>query len=158
MAQQILIKDFMTKDVLVVHPETPLLDAAKIIIDHSFNGLPVVDKDNKILGVITQYDLVSKGSVLHLPTLQYISRNLQPAEQTKFGAEIDKISDLTVEKVMLHDTVTLSENDSIESAVKVFASHHAINPIPVINANRELVGLVSRFDLIKPLMTLRPDQ
>ncbi|MDP2696203.1 MAG: CBS domain-containing protein [bacterium] len=157
MAQQIPIKDFMTKNVLVVHPETPLLDAAKIIIDHSFNGLPVVDKNNEVVGILTQYDLVGKGSILHLPTLQYIAKNLQPAEQSQFKAEGDKISDLTVGDVMRREHLTLNENDSMETAIELFANNH-INPVPVIDAGGKLVGLISRFDLIKPLMTLHPGQ
>ncbi|MDP3901756.1 MAG: CBS domain-containing protein [bacterium] len=151
----VLVKDFMTTNILTVRPDTLLLDAAKIIIDHSFNGLPVVDESNKPVGILTQYDLVGKGSVLHLPTLQYIAKNLQPGEQNKFQAETEKISDLTVEKVMRKEYLTLSENDSMEKAVELFAAHH-VNPMPVINDDGELVGLVSRFDLIKPLMTLKP--
>src|SRR3989338_7608209 len=91
-------KDIMTKEVITVHPETSLLDVAKVLAERNFDGVPVVGNDNKLVGIVTEYDLINKTSAVHLPTLQIILRNLPQfkEEQDKFQEEILslKVSDI----------------------------------------------------------------
>ena len=63
------VSSMMTKKVISVHPETPLIEATNILLKDNFSGLPVVDNENHLVGIVTEYDLVIKGSSVHLPTL-----------------------------------------------------------------------------------------
>ena len=54
------IKEIMTKKVISVTPETPLVEAAKLLNDHGFNGVPVIDGKRQLVGILTQYDLIEK--------------------------------------------------------------------------------------------------
>ena len=74
--KEIKAKDIMTREVVSVHPDTSLLDAAKLIAEYNFDGVPVVDNENRLVGIVTEYDLINKTSAVHLPTLQVILKNL----------------------------------------------------------------------------------
>ena len=70
------VKDIMSTDVVSVNPETSLVEAGKLLSEHNFDGLPVVDKNNNLLGIITEYDLVSKSASIHLPTFQFVLQSI----------------------------------------------------------------------------------
>ncbi len=153
---KLYLRDIMTKDVVSVFSETPLTEAALIIAEHNFDGLPVVDRDDKLLGVLTEYDLLSKGFSLHLPTLQFILKNINLFKESpeQFQGDTSKIMGLQVKDVMNTDPLTLPEHATYEDAVAAFRDHHRVNPIPVIDHNRRVLGVVSRFDILKPLREL----
>ena len=62
MSSYLTVKDIMTREVVSVKPETPLQEAAEVLAYHGFDGVPVVDEANKPVGILTEYDLLSKGN------------------------------------------------------------------------------------------------
>ena len=142
----------MTSEVISVHPETSILEAHKLISDHNFHGVPVVDEENRILGILTEYDLIAKGSSMHLPTFQKIVSELN-FEKNHGGLEndIEALAQLRVSDVMNSEPLTLSDTASFEEVVEVFRSHHRVNPVPVINNDKKVVGIVSHFDILQVL-------
>src|SRR3989344_4160975 len=130
----ICVKDVMAKKVISVEPDMPLIKAAQIIMEHSFDGVPVVDEENKLVGILTEYDLIEKSSSIHLPTFQKI---------------LEKLKD-----VMNEDPLTLAPETSFDEMVKTFREHHRVNPIPVIDKDKKVIGVVSRFDVLKPLQLI----
>ena len=58
----------MTKNVVSVTPETSLMEAANVLYKGGFNGAPVVDGKNRLIGILTEYDLIQKGTSFHIPT------------------------------------------------------------------------------------------
>lgn len=147
------VQDIMEKNVVSVRPETPLVEAAKILAEHKFDGVPVVDAKNRLIGILTEYDLVSRGSAIHLPTFQMILQNIGvfKKDQAAFSKEVGEVASLTVKDVMNDDPLTLWGNATYEETVAAFRDHHRVNPIPVIDENRNVIGVVSRFDVLKPL-------
>ncbi len=145
------VKDIMTREVISVRPETSVLEAHELIAKHNFDGVPVVDHEKRLVGILTEYDLVSKGSAIHLPTFQLILQNLKVFRRDRqhFEHEIQSISSLTVKDVMNSDPLTLPEDATFEQAVMAFRNHHRVNPIPVIDRDRRVVGVVSRYDVLK---------
>ncbi len=147
------IKDIMTKEVLSVRAETPLVEVAKIMTDHRFNGLPVTDADGVLTGIITEYSLISSQSGIHLPTLQTVLAQLPvfSKDKSEFNDEIAAVSKLTARDVMNADPLTLPVTATYDEVVRAFQDHHGVNPIPVIDSTRKLAGVVSRYDVLKPL-------
>jgi|SRR3989338_6860382 len=150
------ITDIMTKEVVSVTPEMPLFEAAKILSEHNLDGAPVVNETNKLLGILTEYDLISQSSSIHLPTLQKILQDIKVfgKDKSQFKKEFQDVIALKVQDVMNDDPLTLAPDDSFEEMVKAFREHHRVNPIPVIDKNKKVVGVVSRFDVLKPLQAL----
>jgi len=141
----------MTKKVISVHPETPFLEAAGIIFKYNFDGLPVIDKYNKLVGVLTEYDFIVKGSIVHLPTLIKILKNipLYRKDRDLVRDNVKEIFSLKVKDVMNPDPLTISPLADVQDAAKLFSEHHRVNPIPVVDKSNILVGILSRYDLIK---------
>lgn len=151
---KIFAKDIMTKDVIFVHPDTTLLDVAKVLAEHNFDGVPVVDNDNRLVGIVTEYDLINKTSAVHLPTLQVILKNLPQfrKEEAHFQEEILQ---LKVGDIMNKEPLTLAPDISYDDVIKLFREHHRVNPIPVIDGDRKVLGVISRFDVLRPFHVLQ---
>jgi len=60
-------RDIMTRKVISVSPETEVTRAAKILLDNSVNGMPVVDTEERLVGIICQSDLIAQQKQLPLP-------------------------------------------------------------------------------------------
>lgn len=149
---QILIKDIMTTKVEVVTTDTSLLEASEKMVAGWFNGLPVVDKDNKVIGIITEYDLLTKGTAIHIPTFIRLMGEF-PAENRRkdllFKKSLEEMIYFTVGDVMNKDPIIMWEGSTLSNVLRVFSEHHRVNPIPIVNAKSKLVGIVSRFDVIR---------
>ena len=154
------VQEVMSTNVISATADMPLADAARIIAEHNFDGMPVVDKENKLVGILTEYDLISKGSAIHLPTFQLILKNLNifKNDRSRFEKEVREVETLKVKDVMNQDPLTLPENATYEDTVAAFRDHHRVNPIPVVDRDHKVIGVVSRFDILKPLQMLHENQ
>src|SRR3989344_3499863 len=151
---KILAKDIMTKEVVAVHPDTPLLEVAKVLAEHNFDGVPVVDNENHVVGIVTEYDLINKTSAVHLPTLQVVLRNLPQFKKEEAHFQ-EEILQLKVSDIMNKDPITLTPDASYDEVIKLFREHHRVNPIPVIDKDHKVVGVISRFDVLRPFHVLQ---
>lgn len=144
-------RDMMTKDVTTVGPDDSILQVAQIMFDHNWEGLPVVTPDQTLVGIITQYDLITKGANIHLPTFMQLMSQLPVYKKDKgnLKPELQRIVTLTVKDLMNIDPLTVREGTTLEEVAKTFAEHHRVNPIPVVSPESRLVGIISRYDLIK---------
>ena len=148
-------KDMMTANVVSVHPEMSLFEAHEIIARSNFNGVPVVDGERHVIGILTEYDMLSKASAMHLPTLQKLAGHLQgfvdKGGLSEYRKELEDLKNITVSAIMNHDPLVLSVATPFETVVETFYAHHRVNPIPIVNENNILVGIISRFDILKIL-------
>lgn len=149
----ITVADIMNTDVVTVTAETPLEDVVKIFTTRGFAGIPVVSGDGTLLGVITQYDLVTKGSGIHIPTLIKTLEQVKMVRAEKFILEgtLAPVKKLMARDAMNDDPLFLHADDPIEEALRQFAEHHRVNPIIVVDKKKKVTGVLSRHDLIKIL-------
>jgi CBS domain-containing protein len=148
-----LVRDIMTSDPVCVTPQAKVVDVVRIFTEKKFNGLPVVDEKKKLVGLVTEYNLISAETLLHLPTLEKISRDAASSlgDLEYLSLQVKKTAALTVSEVMEKNPITLLYDDTFEFALEVLNKHHRVNPIPVIDKEGILVGVVSRYDLLKLL-------
>lgn len=151
---KIYAKDIMTREVISVHPETPLLDVAKVLAEHNFDGVPVTDEKNKLIGIVTEYDLINKTSAVHLPTLQMVLRNLPQFKKEEAHFQ-EEILQLKVADIMNKEPLTLTADVPYDDVIKLFREHHRVNPIPVIDKDSTVLGVISRFDVLRPFHVLQ---
>lgn len=151
---KVTAKDIMTKEVISAHSDTPILDVAKLLAEHNFDGIPITDPDNKLIGIVTEYDLINKTSAVHLPTLQVVLKNLPQfkKEEAHFQQEI---LSLKASDIMNKEPLTLTQDVSYEEIIKLFREHHRVNPIPVIDNDHKILGVISRFDVLRPFHVLQ---
>lgn len=140
----------MTQDVVTVRPEDNLDAVVQMFFRYKFDGLPVVDQAGNLAGLITEYDLVTKSSGLHLPTIATVFKNLDTLKRDvePLRKSFHDILKLTARDVMNTEPMTLSSDTGLVEAAKVFVEHHRVNPIPVLEG-KKLVGILSRYDVIR---------
>src|SRR5262245_6451710 len=118
-------RDLMTRDVTAVRPDDSILKVAQIIFEKNWDGLPVTTHDGTLLGIITQYDLVTKGANIHLPTFMKLMTELPvyKKDSSTLKPELQKIVTLTVNDLMNPDPLTLRESATLEEVATAFAEH-----------------------------------
>lgn len=144
------VSDIMTKDVLVVAPETPVFKVAEMLYKNGYTGVPVVQGD-KVVGIVTEADLVMQNTKLHMPSyIQLLDSFLYLESPKHIEEELHKILGTRAEAIMTHQVVTIEPEATIEDLATLITDHH-INPVPVVK-NEKLLGIVSRADLVRLLM------
>jgi CBS domain-containing protein len=141
--------DLMTRDVAVVHPETPLLEAVRLMAGRRISGMPVLDDTGAIVGMLSEGDLVR----WHEGYTQRQARWLNMlAEGTELAAAfVVEIQDQhrKVRSVMAPGAITVTEE--VPARVVAHLMHEKnIKRVPVVR-NGKLVGIIARSDLIRAL-------
>lgn len=145
----------MTRDVVTVRESTPFKKVARLLEESRISGLPVLDDDEHVIGVVSETDLMQHqagdpGPVRH-PALRRwkllvsgtARRRLAKSRATNAGS------------LMSTPAVTVHADDSIAEAARTMAEHH-IERLPVLDAEDRMVGIVARRDILQ--VFLRPDE
>src|SRR3989344_5410203 len=145
--QKLFVKDIMTESPLTIGAEDSVIYAAELLNEHGFNGLPVVDENKKLVGLITEYDLIAGGKNLHLPTLINVLGNIDfyKKDSTLVKDDLKQLLVLKVKDLMNREPLTVPEEAPIMLLAQTFADHHRVNPILVTNRPEELEKRVGRF-------------
>lgn len=145
------VGDVMTKDVLAIDANDTLDVIAGLFEKYDYDGMPVVDSTKKLLGIVTAYDMVLQSSDLHLPTLLKVMDQIakNQADRKALDEHFGKLRDIKATSIMNPKVITVTPDTSLEDAAKVFADHHKVNPLCVVDAQGLLVGVLSRYDIIK---------
>jgi CBS-domain-containing membrane protein len=137
-------KDVMTRDVVFVDINTPMKGVAQTLGEHGISGLPVVDLEGKVVGVISEKDFLR-----HMGAQDKMTFMAFVAERLKEEGCVDvSIGGRTAGEIMTSPAVTVDENRPIIEIATLFKEKN-INRVPVINRKGGLVGLVSRADIIE---------
>ncbi|OCA84580.1 CBS domain-containing protein [Bacillus sp. FJAT-27986] len=136
-------KDFMIKDVISLNEEASIKTLLEVLMKHKIGGLPLVDPNNKLLGIVTDGDV-----------LRYMNPKAFISSYVTYIEELDETlkskSESPVKAIMKKKVVFVREEDELEDVLKLLATHH-FKKIPVVNENREVVGVISRGDMIRKL-------
>ena len=149
-------KDIMTKKVISVKPETKITEAANLLHKYNLTGLPVTDKENKVVGIISEADFMTQDHHLHLPSYIQTLQIFKPWERSdeKLKKEIKKLSNVKVSEIMNRKTITTSPKTDLKDLAALFAEKR-VNPIPVTDKENHLLGIVSRSDIIRLFADLK---
>ncbi|MBW2616847.1 MAG: CBS domain-containing protein [Deltaproteobacteria bacterium] len=143
--------DIMTTEVITVKKETNLKDLAELLYRNHINGVPVVDDDGLLIGIICESDLIRKNKKLHIPTVVAIFDWVLYLESPKkIEKEIQRISATTVEDLYIKEVVTVDEKTPVDE-IATLMEEKKVYTIPVMDGNR-LVGIVGQADLIRTLV------
>ncbi len=144
-------KDIMTTKVVTVFSHTPIIDAAKMLIENHFNGLPVVDEGGRLKGIICQDDLIFQQKKIPLPSFFTVLDGFVPLSSEKsIEKEINKIAAVTVENAMTPNPITITSDTDIEEIASLMIKHD-IHTLPVLE-QKKLVGIIGKEDVLRTLI------
>ncbi|MFP4347631.1 MAG: CBS domain-containing protein [Thermodesulfobacteriota bacterium] len=144
------VKEIMTREVLTVTPDTEITQATKLLIDNRINGLPVVDEEGKIKGILCQSDLIAQQKKLPLPSFfTFLDGFIPMTSMKQLEKQIQKVSATTVAQAMTPNPVTVDPETSINNvaALMVDKNYHTL---PVVEGGK-LVGIVGKEDILRTL-------
>ena len=145
------IKDIMTTDVITVSPGTEIGRAAKLLLEKKINGAPVVDEQQRLVGILCQSDLIIQQKKFPVPSLFTLLDGVVALGSTKrLEAEIQKMLAATVAEAMTPNPVTVTPETTMEEAVTLMVQK-SLHTLPVVSAGR-LVGIVGKEDILKTLL------
>jgi acetoin utilization protein AcuB len=133
-----LVRELMTPNPVIVHPDTSVPEALRLMRERKVRRLPVVDAHGRLVGIVSDKDLLWASP--------------SPATTLAVWEIPDLLGKLKVEKVMTHDVITVSEKTPLEEAARIMADKK-IGGLPVMQGP-DLVGIITETDLFKSLLEL----
>lgn len=134
-----LIKDWMTKDPVVVLPTTSIMKAAKKMKENKVRRLPVVDEEGRLVGIVSDRDIKeaspSKATTLDMHELYYL------------------LSEIRVADIMTKNPLTVMPADTVEKAA-VILMRNRIGGLPVVDEDKKVVGVITDSDIFKVLIKI----
>ena len=146
------VRDIMTKKgIVLLDPDDSLEKATKLFEEYQYDGFPVVNNEGRLLGIVTAYDMVSQSYATHLSPLVNILESIykKEADEQVLRDHFNRIRTIKIRDMMNDDPLVIGPDVRVEDLAKEFIQHHRVNPIPVIDVDKKLLGVVSRFDIIR---------
>lgn len=149
LSQAIRVGDLLERGVVTVRPDTPLPEVASLMIRHRISGLPVVDDDNRVVGIVSEHDFVTHAREEDGRTVIEIL----PAEGNGGSGQggRGRAYAHVAEDIMTRDVVTLVEDTPLPEIAAAF-HRRKVNRLPVIDSEGHLQGIVSRWDLVQSVL------
>lgn len=142
--------DIMHTDFEPVTPETTIETLGRLFIEHNLTGAPVIDAQGKLIGMVTEYDLISRNKRLHIPTVIRIFDAFITLEGTKtLDDEIRRMAASTVADICTKQVVVIREDTPLDEIATIMAERN-IHLLPVVRDGK-VVGLIGRHDIVKGL-------
>lgn len=142
------VRDIMTADVVTVRPDTSVSEIARLMTEHAISGLPVVDENDKVLGVVTELDMIVRNTRFKMPAfIAFLDAIIYLETPGQYRERVEHMLGTTAGEIMSEPAVTVGPDASIEELAELMVDRK-MNPIPVVAAGR-LIGIVSRSDIIR---------
>jgi len=135
------VREVMTATVATVAPESPLRDVARLLVDRGISGVPVVDGDGTVLGVVSEADFLAKESGAEPGRHRFLARFFGE------GADAARVEARTAGEAMTSPAITTSPDALIRDVAATMVDRR-VNRLPVVEDGR-LVGIVTRADLVR---------
>jgi CBS domain-containing protein len=139
--------DVMTRNILSVGPESPIVEAIGLMLDNHVSGLPVIDEAGQLVGILTEGDLLRRGETgteRHRP--RWLEILMGPG---RLASEYVRTHGRKVEEIMTRELVSVDPKTPLDEIVELM-ERHRIKRVPVLEGEK-LVGIVSRADFLRAL-------
>ena len=142
----------MTRSVISIGANEPVLKAAQLMLQNSISGLPVIDAEGKLVGIVTEGDFLRRGEIgTQRQRPKWLEFLVGPG---RLAAEYVHTAGRKVDEVMTRDPYTVTEDDSLETVVELM-ERRRIKRLPVLRGGWT-VGIISRANLMHALASLAP--
>ena len=140
------VSELMTKEVITVSPAMSVKDAAKLLFSLQISGLPVVDEEKHVIGMITEKDIIAMALPKYIDQVGDFAYLLDTEPFNRKIAEADKV---LVKDIMRKEVVCVTEDTPMPEVAKLMIVKK-IRRIPVLR-ERKLVGIIARSDIVKEI-------
>lgn len=143
-------RHIMTTTVITVSPQTKVLDLARLLAEHKINGAPVVDDNGRLVGVVTQSDLIDRAKKFELPhVITILDAHFFLERPSTMKKNLEKMVGNLVADIMTSPAVTIPPDMNLDEIASTMARRQ-VHTLPVL-AGEELVGIIGKIDIIRAL-------
>lgn len=144
-------KDIMTMDVIVANKSDSIADVAQLLIKEKIGGVPVVSEDRKVVGIISETDIMKKEKYVEAPQVLNLLQGLIFLSDFKqMEKDMKRVAAYKVEELMSTDIITVHENDTFDDVANVMIKK-SVNRVPVVDSDNKLKGIICRYDIIRAM-------
>ncbi len=147
-----LAKDIMTAPTISVSKDNNVKAALNLLAEHNISGLPVIDNDGKVVGIVSGSDIIRYSQQKKVMPVSSISFWVSPYSETDDIASVrngfEILHRTIIENVMTRKVYTVSMDTPISEVAKLMINRK-INRVPVVDNDGKLTGIISRADLVK---------
>lgn len=147
------VAEIMTPEPIVVTSQTSLDEAIQIMAERRFSGLPVVDAAGKLVGIISQGDLMWRESgVTPPPYIMLLDSVIYLENPAKYQRDLHKALGQTVGEVMTKNPQTIRPEKSLREAAELM-HEKGVHRLPVIDSGSKPIGILTRGDIVRAMAT-----
>jgi CBS domain-containing protein len=144
------VRDVMTTNVISISAQTTILEAARTMLRNRISGLPVVDAEGRLIGMVTEGDFLRRSEIgTERQRPRWLEFLLGPG---RMAEDYVRAAGRKVEDVMTRDPVAVSEGDDLAIMVELM-ERRRVKRLPVLRDGK-MVGIVSRANLMRALVSL----
>lgn len=144
------VADAMSRDPIVVQPETPLQEAIKILAERRISGLPVVDDRGKLVGVISETDLMWQETGVTPPAyIMFLDSVIFLKNPATYERDLHKALGQTVGEVMSRNPLTVTPDCTLKAAAQLLHEHQ-VRRLPVLDSGK-VIGILTRGDIVRAM-------
>ncbi len=148
-----LVTHIMRTDVPTIGPGATIGETARILVEHGVPGVAVVE-NNKVIGIITEADLIAREADVEVPTpVPFLDAIFMADAGPDFAEEMRKVTAVNARQLMTSPVISIRDSATLTEVATLMVDRR-INPIPVLNDDLQVVGLVSRSDLVRIISAL----
>ncbi len=143
-----LVEEVMSREVVTVNVNDTVEDCSRLLFEHDISGLPVLDDDGAVVGMITEGDLIRRAARIKAPGyLEILGGQIFLGNPNKFVEEIQKAMAYRARDLMSEKVAYISPRESVEEAATKML-RLGIKRLPVLDEENYLVGIISRRDIM----------
>lgn len=151
-SQSVTARDIMTREVVTVGRNTPLQEVAEKMTEKGISGVPVIEGDRKVAGVISEKDFLTRMGAKDTKTFMGVVAECLKGK----GCVALSVRAKQAEDIMSTPPITVDEDTTLMDITSIF-TERKINRVPVIDNRNKLIGIVSREDVVEaPLLRGKP--
>ncbi len=151
------VREIMSSPALFVSPEARVGAVARMMADNGIGGVPVMDVTGKVVGMVTQSDLIVRNANIHFPHfLQFLDARIYLENPKHFEGEMRRMLGTTAADVMTSPCIVVDADDDVEQAATLMMEKR-IHALPVLEKG-QLAGIVSQADMVRLIADEERDQ
>nr|WP_201280505.1 CBS domain-containing protein [Hassalia byssoidea] len=145
------VADVMSRDPIVVRSETSLNEAIQILAERRISGLPVVDDAGKLVGIISETDLMWQETGVTPPAyIMFLDSVIYLQNPATYERDLHKALGQTVGEVMSKDPITISPEKTLTEAARVMHDKN-VHRLPVLDESGQVIGILTRGDIVRAM-------
>lgn len=145
------VADVMNRDPMTVSPDTPLKDVVQILAERRITGLAVVDETGKLVGIISETDLMWRETgATPPPYIMLLDSVIYLENPARYERELHKVLGQTVGEVMTPHPIAITPDRSLREAAQLMHERN-IHRLPVLDEQEKVIGMLTQSDIVRAM-------